>query len=41
MQFREPGDPEVVYLESLTGNLYIERDVEIYQYSLAFDHVRR
>ncbi|MEV5409747.1 helix-turn-helix transcriptional regulator [Thermopolyspora sp. NPDC052614] len=40
IEFRELHDPEVVYLENLTGNLYIESDVEIYQYSLAFDHIR-
>lgn len=40
MQFREPHDPDVVYVESMTSSLYVESDVEIYRYTLAFDHLR-
>ncbi|MFB9251628.1 Scr1 family TA system antitoxin-like transcriptional regulator [Sphaerisporangium melleum] len=40
MQFREPHDPDVVYLESMTSSLYVESDAEIYRYTLAFDHLR-
>ncbi|GII77057.1 transcriptional regulator [Sphaerisporangium rufum] len=40
LEFREAYEPDVVYIESMTSNLYVERDAEIYRYSLAFDHLR-
>ncbi len=40
IEFREAYDPEVVYLEGMTSSLYVERDAEIYRYSLAFDHLQ-
>ncbi|MFI6457195.1 helix-turn-helix domain-containing protein [Streptosporangium amethystogenes] len=40
MEFREPYDPNVVYVESMTSILYVEKDVEMYWYTLAFDHLR-
>lgn len=40
MEFREPYDPEVVYVESMASSLYVESEVEIYLYTLAFDHLR-
>ncbi|MFF0310200.1 helix-turn-helix domain-containing protein [Streptosporangium sp. NPDC004379] len=40
MEFREPYDPDVVYVESMTSSLYVEKDVEMYWYTLAFDHLR-
>lgn len=40
MEFREPYDPQVVYVESMTSSLYVESEVEIYRYTLAFDHLR-
>jgi hypothetical protein len=40
MEFREPYDPEVVYVESMTSSLYVESEMEIYLHSLAFDHLR-
>lgn len=40
MEFREPYDPEVVYVESMTSSLYVEGEMEIYRYTLAFDHLR-
>ncbi|WP_327109447.1 helix-turn-helix domain-containing protein [Nonomuraea glycinis] len=40
MEFREPYDPEVVYVESMTSSLYVESEMEIYRYTLAFDHLR-
>ncbi|MCK2222020.1 helix-turn-helix domain-containing protein (plasmid) [Actinomadura sp. ATCC 31491] len=40
MEFREPYDPQVVYVESMTSSLYVEGEVEIYRYTLAFDHLR-
>ncbi|MFC4588361.1 DUF5753 domain-containing protein [Sphaerisporangium corydalis] len=40
MEFREPYDPDVVYVESMTSSLYVESDADIYRYTLAFDHLR-
>ncbi|GAA2879140.1 helix-turn-helix transcriptional regulator [Streptosporangium fragile] len=40
MEFREPYDPDVVYVESMTSSLYVEKDAEMYWYTLAFDHLR-
>lgn len=40
LEFRESHDPNVVYVEGTTSNLYVESDAEIYRYSLAFDHLR-
>lgn len=40
LEFRETHDPNVVYVEGTTSNLYVESDAEIYRYSLAFDHLR-
>jgi hypothetical protein len=40
LQFREPYNPEVVYIEGMTSSLYVESDSEVYRYSLAFDHLR-
>ncbi|MFJ2031692.1 helix-turn-helix domain-containing protein [Streptosporangium sp. NPDC087985] len=40
MEFREPYDPDVVYVESMTSSLYVEKDTEMYWYTLAFDHLR-
>ncbi|MEU6714389.1 Scr1 family TA system antitoxin-like transcriptional regulator [Nonomuraea sp. NPDC046802] len=40
MEFQEPYDPEVVYVESMMSSLYVESEVEIYRYTLAFDHLR-
>ncbi|WP_329084858.1 helix-turn-helix domain-containing protein [Streptosporangium sp. NBC_01469] len=40
MEFPEPADPDVVFMENFTGSLYIERETDIYRYSLAFDHLR-
>ncbi|MEQ7009656.1 helix-turn-helix transcriptional regulator [Actinopolymorpha sp. B17G11] len=40
LEFPEPSEPDAVYVETMTANRYVERDVEIYRYSLAFDHLR-
>jgi len=40
LKFREPHDPDVTYVESMTSILYVESDVEMYRYTLAFDHLR-
>ncbi|WHT18150.1 helix-turn-helix transcriptional regulator [Crossiella sp. CA-258035] len=38
--FPDPLDPTVVYVESLTSALYLEKPEEIRLYSTVFDHVR-
>lgn len=32
--------PDVVYLENMTSDLYVEREAEVYRYGLAFDRLR-
>lgn len=38
--FPDPSDPKVVYLEYLTGSIYLEKVEDIDRYTLAFDHLR-
>jgi uncharacterized protein DUF5753 len=38
--FPDRRDPTVVYVEHLTGALFLERDEEIHSYSVIFDHLR-
>ncbi|MFE9107084.1 helix-turn-helix domain-containing protein [Actinomadura geliboluensis] len=38
--FPEPSDPKVVFMETQTGGLYLEKAHEIVRYTLAFDHLR-
>jgi transcriptional regulator with XRE-family HTH domain len=40
IEFPEPADPEVVYVESAGGIIYIEKDKEVRMYSDAFDRLR-
>ncbi|MFI6457205.1 helix-turn-helix domain-containing protein [Streptosporangium amethystogenes] len=40
MEFPEPADPDVVFMENFTGSLYIERETDVYRYTLIFDHLR-
>lgn len=40
MEFPEPVDPDVVYLEAQTGALYLERTEDVRRYSLMFDYLR-
>jgi Domain of unknown function (DUF5753) len=40
MEFPERHDPAVVYIETMTSNLYVENDTAVYRYTLAFDHLR-
>jgi len=39
MEFPEPVDPDVVYLEAQTGALYLERTEDVRRYSLMFDYL--
>lgn len=40
MQFPEPVDPDVVYVEAKTGALYLEKPEDVARYSLMFDYLR-
>ncbi|MCI2416214.1 DUF5753 domain-containing protein [Saccharopolyspora sp. K220] len=40
LSFPDLIDPDVVYLEFLTGSLYLEEAEEIERYTLNFDHLR-
>jgi transcriptional regulator with XRE-family HTH domain len=40
MEFREPGDPELGYVDTLTGELFLESDADIRTYASMFDHLR-
>lgn len=38
--FPEPTDPDVVYIEYQTGAIYLEKQDEVRQYRVMFDHLR-
>jgi transcriptional regulator with XRE-family HTH domain len=38
--FPDPRDPTIVYIEHLTGALFLEREEEIGRYRVVFDHLR-
>jgi len=38
--FSEPSEPDVVYLETISGNLYLDKPEEARLYATAFDHLR-
>jgi transcriptional regulator with XRE-family HTH domain len=38
--FEEPGEPDVVYLETVGGNLYVDKPEETRLFATAFDHLR-
>jgi transcriptional regulator with XRE-family HTH domain len=40
LSFPEPGDPDVVYLETDTSSLYLEQPEQIARYGTIFDHLR-
>ena len=40
MQFPDPGDKDVVYLEAETGALYLEKPHDVARYSLMIDYLR-
>ena len=40
LEFPESADPTVVYLEHLTGSLFLEREDEVRRYTVIFDHLR-
>ncbi|MFC4055347.1 DUF5753 domain-containing protein [Actinomadura syzygii] len=40
LSFADPKDPTIVYVEHLTGALFLERDDEVRRYRLVFDHLQ-
>lgn len=40
LEFADPADPAVVYLEHLTGGLFLENEDEVRCYRVVFDHLR-
>jgi transcriptional regulator with XRE-family HTH domain len=39
LEFTSPMAPDLVYLEHLTGGLFLEREEEIHRYRVEFDHL--
>ena len=40
LDFPEPTDPAVVYVETLAGDIYLEQRSDVDRYTLAFDRLR-
>jgi hypothetical protein len=40
LNFAEPADPDVVYLENFSSDLYLESPVDVQRYRSLFDYVR-
>jgi transcriptional regulator with XRE-family HTH domain len=40
MDFPDSADPALVYLESLTADVFLERDADVYRYATIFEHLR-
>ena len=40
LEFADPADPTVVYLEHLTGSLLLDEDEEVQRYRAMFNHLR-
>ncbi|OLT13413.1 transcriptional regulator [Pseudonocardia sp. CNS-139] len=40
MDFPNPADPEVVYIESMAGDLFLEAEADVRRYTLLFDNLR-
>jgi len=39
LDFLEPTDPSVVYVETLAGDIYLEERADVERYTLAFDRL--
>ena len=39
LQFPEPEDPDVVYIENAAGGLWLEKDAEVTEHHVAFQHL--
>jgi transcriptional regulator with XRE-family HTH domain len=40
MSFADPLDPELVYVDSLAGDLFLEADADVRRYKLMFEHLQ-
>ncbi|KRV46967.1 hypothetical protein AQ490_09390 [Wenjunlia vitaminophila] len=40
MGFADSVDPEIVYLDSMAGDLFLEAEVEVRRYDAMFDNLR-
>ena len=40
LDFTEPTDPAMVYVETLAGDIYLEERSDVNRYTLAFDRLR-
>jgi transcriptional regulator with XRE-family HTH domain len=40
MDFPESADPEIVYVDSMAGDLFLEHEADVRRYALVFDHLR-
>ena len=40
MGFNDPLDPELVYVDSLAGDLFLEADADVRRYKLMFEHLQ-
>jgi transcriptional regulator with XRE-family HTH domain len=40
MEFEDAATPDVIYLDSMAGNLFLESEVEVRRYRLVFEHLR-
>ncbi|MGH4011472.1 MAG: helix-turn-helix domain-containing protein [Pseudonocardiaceae bacterium] len=40
IDFPNPADPDVVYIDSLAGDLFLEKEADLRRYRLLFEHLR-
>jgi hypothetical protein len=40
MDFPNPADPDMVYIDSLAGDLFLESEADLRRYRLLFEHLR-
>jgi Domain of unknown function (DUF5753) len=40
MQFAEATIPDVIYLDSMAGDLFLEAEADVRRYRLVFEHLR-
>src|SRR5690606_10935455 len=40
LEYADPQDPTLVYIETISGDMYLEMPDQVRSYTLAYDHVR-
>jgi len=40
MGFEDPLDPELVYVDTLAGDIFLETDADVRRYKLMFEHLQ-